>query len=266
MMETSAKWHRNKEKQFTVHIGIFFPLKPLKPPWFTVVCALVMNFITSVSARDKVDPSEYRHRGDLHLVRESNVHSLAWVVEIANGCSISDVIGDFRTKGFMEYNISCEGDGKLRHNQSKDYVCNIENNVLSSGKNKSVELETCCDKLVQLILIKELNFLKNVYIVAHPFFWIYSQVKRKWRDRLKRNVQRVQNNSASSLIPDNYRKFVADEVIFLRIEACLVHYFGSHPCVNYAKQEVLRPRVKRSRVEFLDPLYEEQWHLVRFLF
>lgn len=262
-MAISSKWHRNKEKQFTVHIGIFFPLKPQKPPWFTLVCALVMNFLASVSAKDKVDPSEYRHRGDLHLVRESNVHSLAWVVEIASGCTISDLIGGFRTKGQMKYNINCESGMKSRSNNSKDYTCNLDSNLpLSSGTNNSVGQEMCCcDKLAQLILIKELNFLRNVYIVAHPFFWTYSQVKRKWRTRRKRNIQRMHKSNASFLILDNWRKHVTDEVIFLRIETCLEHYFGSHPCVIYAKQEVLRPRMKRSRVEFLDPLYEEQWHL-----
>lgn len=38
-------------------------------------------------------------------------------------------------------------------------------------------------------------------------------------------------------------------------------YLRAHPCLTYARQEVLRPRKKRSSLEFADPLYNEQWHL-----
>ncbi|XP_042230513.1 proprotein convertase subtilisin/kexin type 7-like [Homarus americanus] len=262
MIRIYVMWWKHKWRQLTVDIRTHIPFYHQKLPWGTLLCALVVNFVTPVYTKDKVDPSEYRHRGDLHLVRGSNVHSLAWVVELTDGCSVNDVIRDYKKKShFMKYNICNVSDVILSHNQSKDYgiSSNYDSDPVFSEKNHSVEQETQ-DIPTQLIVIKGLS-LRNVYIIAHPYYWFYSREKRKWKMKRTRQVQRAHSSNTSSSVFHDYGKSMMDDVIFLRTEACLEQYFGNHPCVKYANQEVLRPRQKRRRVDFHDPLYEEQWHL-----
>lgn len=222
--------------------------------------------MASVSAKEKVDPSEHHHRGDLHLVRGSYVHSLAWVVEIGDECTISKVIDDFRKRNLqMRYNSSNESSTKLIYNHSKDTLSSLNHDSAQkyNGKIYSLDQEICCcDIPMQLIILKKLAYFKNMYIVAHPYFRFYFQSKRKWKTRQNRRVQNINPSNTSTFISGDYRKPITNsEFVFLRIEACLEKYFSNHPCIKYAKQEVLRPRQKRSRIQFLDPLYEEQWHL-----
>ncbi|KAK7081334.1 Proprotein convertase subtilisin/kexin type 7 [Halocaridina rubra] len=75
------------------------------------------------------------------------------------------------------------------------------------------------------------------------------------------NVYNSQNKTEGILSDVNRRtNSLKGTNIFLAIETCLNEYFASHPCISYAKQEVLRSRQKR-RIEFQDPLYRQQWHL-----
>ncbi|XP_045624519.2 proprotein convertase subtilisin/kexin type 7 [Procambarus clarkii] len=265
MMETSTAWQEHREKHLTMYIGIHHPFCQLKPPWCTLLCALMINFTTLVSAKNRVDPSELHHRGDLHFFRESRVHSLAWVVEIREECHVREVIDNFRKIILQLKNDSSnEIYAKFRYNQSQNFLSSLnkDSDQECSEKIYPLQQNSCfCDIPLQLILVRKLTFFKNMYIIAHPYFRFYSQSKRKWKVRQNRRVQSVITSNRSALFGD-YRKPVTNsEVDFLKTEACMEHYFSNHPCIKYAKQEVLRPRQKRSKVEFLDPLYEEQWHL-----
>lgn len=236
------------------------------PPWDGLLGVLLFAFVSlaSVEGSAKVNPSEFSHRGDLHLVRGSSVFSLAWVVEVREGCSLSHILGNLRRKPLLG-----RGDGRkpqvdsvpLRTNHTKSHSGTASDNSASTHTNHAV----FCPKGIpaHLVLLKQLEPLGNVYVVAHPYFRTFSQQKRRWIQRRKRNAcVSFRDRSATERQPDGCQDLIDSESVFLKVAACMEQYFRAHPCIVYARQEVLRVRQKRRRIVFHDPLFEEQWHLV----
>ncbi|XP_050720497.1 uncharacterized protein LOC127000612 isoform X2 [Eriocheir sinensis] len=106
--------------------------------------------------------TDARHCGDLHLPRGQNIHSLAWVIELAksDNCEITQILKDF----------------KLRQRQME---------VTEGGE---VEEGFYCGRETphQLILLKELLPFENMFLVAHPFFKLFSRHQKRIREHRRR--------------------------------------------------------------------------------
>lgn len=204
------------------------------------------------------------HSGDLHLTRGTNIHSLAWAIKLFESCHLPQILSDFKTS------------------------------------NAKFQPSQYCGEDVprKLIILKHLLPFDNVYLVAHPFYKLFSKYRRVMRQRNRRetlrnfttshnavreklhNVTTPHSTKVSPHFPKHQSRSSQQnrknltyfthtttvslqdrDVVFRRVERCVGQYLASHPCLAYAHQEVLRPRKKRSSLEFEDPLYNEQWHL-----
>lgn len=267
-----------------------------KPPWASLIYVLLVNLsLLVVIEADRVKSTEeHRHRGALYLSRGKNIHTLSWVVEVNEGCSISSVIGDIRKKNFgVERDINAESKAKLRskfNGRDAPWKKRDSFNFKSCGKNVPLKL----------MVLKELTFPKNTYVIAHPYLKLFLHTRRRWKSRYKRSMRsfhlahtftsakfgprdsalkRETNSSYQfsftnmprtidtssrnrSLLFQPLHSVPESKVVFQNIEMCVEKYLASHPCVNFGQQEILRPRKKRGHVDFADPLYEKQWHLV----
>lgn len=242
------------------------------PPWDALLGVLFFAFVSlsSVEGSLDVDPSEFPHRGDLHIVRGSSVLSLAWVVEIREGCSLSQILGNLRRKPILErgrgWQLQVES-APLRTNHTKGHSGTASDNATSTYANMSdfhSYSRAFCPKDIpaHLILLKQIEPLGNVYVVAHPYFRTFSQEKRRRIQRRKRNAcGSFRARNATDRQPDSCQSMIDSESVFLKVQTCLEKVFRAHPCIVYARQEVLRVRQKRRRIVFHDPLFEEQWHL-----
>lgn len=244
------------------------PFRLPHPPWGGPLGVLVFTLISLISGEgnSNVDPSEYRHRGDLHLLRGSSVFSLAWVIEIDDGCSINNVIGKFRERQFPRGWNQTVNSAQFRTDNSKAYLSTSSDNSINGKEEKPHPQNVVfCSKDIpaHLVLLKRIEIFENLYVVGHPYFRIFSQEKRKWIQRKKRStLSYIQSRNALKRNLDSHQNMINSESIFLKVESCLEQYLNNHPCVKYAKQEILRTRPKRRRLSFVDPLFEEQWHLV----
>ncbi|XP_066938993.1 proprotein convertase subtilisin/kexin type 7-like isoform X2 [Macrobrachium rosenbergii] len=258
-------WHKCKEELGTTMDSSLHALCCLpksKPSGCLFLHTLLLCLVMRVTG--DIDPSEYRHRGDLHLKRGSSVYSLAWVVELKDKCIISDVIKNVSTRNRKTVQDSKKEFSSDTRRLLPNHKLRTKDSVPSS-RFLSVDLTSnycSVDVPTQLILLKKLTSFEKTYIVAHPYFKIYSKEKRRWKQREKRfhqSLYSATNETREMYSTYNWKKLKGSDM-FLFLESCLKLYLDSHPCVSFAKQEVLRSRQKRS-IEFHDPLYSEQWHL-----
>ncbi|KAK4324916.1 hypothetical protein Pmani_004476 [Petrolisthes manimaculis] len=272
-----------------------------KPPWGPLIYVLLLNLsLLVVLVAEKVDNSEeHRHRGALYLSRGRNIHTLSWVVDITEGCSIYNVTGDIRKKNFGVNRLSSKIDG---YAQSKARLSSKQSGKDVPRNNKDFShFKSCGGTLpLKLMVLKQLTFSKNTYVIGHPYLKVFMHERRKWKSRYKRSLQsfhlaqtynsntfspsvftlnRSERGSLYSLnvtimpntidLSGQKRTLIyqpphsvpESKTVFQTIEKCVEMYLASHPCVSYAQQEVLRPRKKRGHVDFADPLFEKQWHL-----
>ncbi|KAG0724673.1 Proprotein convertase subtilisin/kexin type 7 [Chionoecetes opilio] len=203
-------------------------------PWalWVILAASVITATPTLACN-----TEGRHCGDLHLTRGPNIHSLAWVVEVREGCHIAQVLTDFKAKTKEREDTETEHCGR-----DGESILNL------------------------IILLKQLSPFENVYLVAHPFFRLFSMYQKRTRRhqrRVKHSIHSsiVRNATLTTLATLSPVKPLDREGTFLKVERCVGSFLRLHPCLAYAHQEVLRPRKKRRGVEFADPLYKDQWHL-----
>ncbi|RXG59176.1 Proprotein convertase subtilisin/kexin type 7 [Armadillidium vulgare] len=173
---------------------------------------------------------DQRLMGDLYYESDSNIFSLAWVVEILPNCSLKEVLS------------SC-------------HHCN--DHLFSSVFN---------DSKCNLMVVKKLEPFPNTYLIAHPYYRMYKKVRRKIKENYRKFILLKNSTSLSYNIPkdsvykmDSLKKSNSD--VYINTKSCIQQFLTSHSCVKVAIQEVLRQRHKRSKVDFKDPLYKNQWHL-----
>lgn len=272
-----------------------------KPPWGPLIYVLLVNLslLIVIEAERVKNTEEHRHRGALYLSRGKNIHTLSWVVEVKEGCSISSVVGDIRRNNFGVDKLSSERDGNA---QSKAKLRSKFNGKNAPGKSRdSFNFKSCGRNVpLKLMVLKELTFPKNTYVIAHPYLKIFLHTRRRWKSRYKRSMRSFHlahnynsakfaprnsalNRDQNSSYPFNFTNMPhtmgmssrnrtllfqplhsvpESKAVFQNIEKCVERYLASHPCVSFGEQEILRPRKKRGQVDFADPLYEKQWHLV----
>lgn len=213
-----------------------------------------------VAAELDYSSTHLHHTGELHHKRGNNIHSLAWALQLHMGCAIADVIGNLKMKSI--WNLV---------NENKFG----SNNSLATLVDRGVNVGGCLPANIpkQLVLLKTIDLpFQSVFIVAHPYFKTFYKYKRKKRQTIIRNRRNDFSNQETLQITKDYldeRLFMnesakKDLLVFLKIEMCLNRYFKNNPCVQYSNQEILRPRQKRKKVHFTDPLYNSQWHLKNY--
>ncbi|CAL4107346.1 unnamed protein product [Meganyctiphanes norvegica] len=209
-----------------------------------------------VAAERESNNNNLHHTGELYHKRGSNVHSLAWALQLHMGCAITNVIGNLKRK-------------RTWNQINKHYL--RSNNKNSSWVDSGVNKDCLPDDIPKhIILHKTIDLpFQSVFIVAHPYFRTFFKYKRRKRHlklRMQRNVflNRVNLQNSNKFHDERLylNESLKDDMLkFLRIEMCLNKYLNKHPCVKYSHQEVLRSRQKRRHIHFTDPLYGTQWHL-----
>jgi len=200
-----------------------------------IICCIYIHLSNVASLPQQYptdhDSADTRHYGNLFLIRDSNVHTLSWNVDVQENCNIRNVIRKFK----VEDPSNCNGFPK------------------------------------ELIITKKILPFGNTYLISHPYYRLYSKIHKEKRQNYKKNILRNYyfDNHQSSVLDrrkSNYSEQISysqlSSNLFKKIEKCVNNYLKNSICVHYYNQEVVKRRIKRSKPHFVDPLYEKQWHLV----
>lgn len=155
------------------------------------------------------DPSDDRHIGDLFLVRGKNIHSLVWAIDLLENCKINEVIGK----------INC---------------CNRK------------KYKNCLQFSQYLVLLKRLLPFGNTYLVAHPYFRIFSKLFRKNRRKYHR-----------SLITKNQQYFIDNNILDRRKQLDTLRNLDNTSTVNFgiSSDSYTTQAQKRSKVNGVSLLH-----------
>lgn len=192
-----------------------------------------IHLVLSVKTQEFQDQ---RLIGDLHYRQGSNIHSLTWIVELSTHCDINQILHE---------HFSCSHHISSVFNQSS----------------------------FSLILLKKIEPFNNTYLIAHPYYKLYKKIKRKYITNYKKYIllhdsymKREQITKRNSTCFKPRLSYLIDTEVFISLKNCVNKFLQKNLCIEYFQQEILRPRNKRMKIEFEDPLYKDQWHLVSSIF